>query len=29
MTEAEIRQIRTGIQTKSDRVAAEGAGGCF
>jgi SAM-dependent methyltransferase len=29
MTEVEIRQIRTGIQTKYDRVAAEGAGGCF
>jgi arsenite methyltransferase len=29
MTEAEIRQIRTGIKEKYGRVAAEGAGCCF
>jgi arsenite methyltransferase len=29
MTEAEIRQIRTGIQDKYAKVAAEGAGCCF
>ncbi len=29
MTEAEIRQIRTGIQEKYAKVAAEGAGSCF
>ena len=29
MTEAEIRQIRTGIQEKYAKVAAEGAGCCF
>jgi arsenite methyltransferase len=29
MTDAEIRQIQTGIQEKYNRVAAEGAGCCF
>jgi len=29
MTDAELRQIRTGIQEKYAKVAAEGAGCCF